>query len=107
MSMTKLAANIQALKQYGFKDENGHPLENCQEFVELEIALKCDQIGDTSLSLNDKEGVKAAVLQSAIQNPHQEFPALAYSLCSALEKVNRFDEPRASCCVSDADKSDK
>ena len=96
MSMTKLAANIQALKQYGFKDENGHPLENCQEFVELEMASKCDQGGEGSLSIKDKEAIKVAVLQSAIQNPHQEFPALAYYLCSALEKVNRFDEPTTS-----------
>ena len=96
MSMTKLAANIQALKQYGFKDENGHPLENCQEFVELEMVLKCDQGGDTSLSLDDKEGVKAAVLQSAIQDPHQNLSALANGLCSALDRVNRFDEPRTS-----------
>ena len=103
MSMTKLAANIQALKQYGFKDENGHPLENCQEFVELEMTLKCDQGNDTSLSLDDKEGVKAAVLQSAIQNPHQEFSALAYSLCSALEKVNRFDKSKASGYIGDSD----
>ena len=96
MSMTKLAANIQALKQYGFKDEIGHPLENCQEFVELEMALKCDQGGDTSLSHEDKEGVKAAVLQSAIQDPYQNFSALANDLCSALDRVNRFDEPRTS-----------
>ena len=103
MSMTKLAANIQALKQYGFKDEIGHPLENCREFVELEMALKCDQGGDTSLSLDDKEGVKAAVLQSAIQDPHQNFSALANDLCSALEKVNRFDKPKASGYIGDSD----
>ena len=56
MSMTKLAANIQALKQYGFKDENGHPLENCQEFVELEMALKCDQASAKLVPMhNEKE----------------------------------------------------
>ena len=103
MSMTKLAAAVAALKQYGFKDENGHPLENCQEFVELEMALKCDQGGDTSLSLDDKEVIKAAVLQSAIQDPHQNFSALANGLCSALEKVNRFDKPKASGYIGDSD----
>ena len=100
MSMTKLAAAVAALKQYGFKDENGHPLENCQEFVELEMALKCDHGGDGSLSPKDKEVIKVAILQSAIQDSHQELPALAYSLCSALEKVNRFDEPRTSGVTS-------
>ena len=103
MSMTKLAANIQALKQYGFKDENGHPLENCQEFVELEMALKCDQGGDGSLSPKDKEVIKVAILQSAIQDPHQNFSALANDLCSALEKVNRFDKPKASGYIGDSD----
>ena len=114
MSMTKLAANIQTLKQYGFKDENGHPLENCQEFAWLVVKAEnaVEEVGKSGpsngwmkeckfiplidpLSHEDKEDIKATILQSAIQSPHQDFSALAYELCTALEKVNRFDEPRA------------
>ena len=115
MSMTELAAAVAALKQYGFKDENGHPLENCQEFVWLVVKAEnaVAEVGKSGpsngwvkeckfapvidpLSHEDKEDIKAAILQSAIQSPHQDFSALANDLCSALDRVNRFDEPRTS-----------
>lgn len=99
MSMTKLVATVEALKQYSFKDKNGYPLENCQEFLELEMLLKHNQDSSSCLSAKDKETIKVAVLQSAIQNPHQDFSNLAYNLCSALEKVNRFNEPRTQAEV--------
>ncbi|AUZ05321.1 hypothetical protein ADP71_17960 [Vitreoscilla sp. C1] len=91
-----LTKRLQALKQYGFKDENGHPLENCQEFVELEMILKRAKSDDAPLSPKDKEAVKSALLAISQNNPHMDLESLARTLCSSLKHVNSFNQPAVS-----------